>query len=174
MRRWRSCGQIGIQLQRALGRFAENLVGHHRGRRASERQDAGCHLVQHDAEREQIAPCVQAFASHLLRRHVRDRSQRRPGAGQMRLSRHRRQHRRARRPLVGSSLASPKSRSLACPREVTKMLPGLMSRCTTPARVRCIQRVGNVEREREQLVHRAAGRLPAHPSATGRRATPSR
>jgi len=32
----------------------------------------------------------------------------------------------------GSSLASPKSSTLACPRLVTKMLAGLMSRCTIP------------------------------------------
>ena len=34
---------------------------------------------------------------------------------------------------AASSLASPKSRIFAC-RDVTKTLPGLMSRCTTPAR----------------------------------------
>ena len=43
MKVWR---QIGIQLQRAGGRFAENLVRHDRWCHASERQDAGCHLVE--------------------------------------------------------------------------------------------------------------------------------
>src|SRR5205814_2172264 len=42
-------------------------------------------------------------------------------------------HRRGRRaPSGGASLASPKSSTFACPRLVTKMFAGLMSRCTMP------------------------------------------
>jgi len=35
--------------------------------------------------------------------------------------------------VVGATFASPKSRILACPRLVTKMFAGLMSRWTMPA-----------------------------------------
>ena len=40
------------------------------------------HLVEHDAEREQIGARVQLLAARLLRRHVGDRAERRARAGQ--------------------------------------------------------------------------------------------
>jgi hypothetical protein len=40
------------------------------GLRVAERQLAGQHLVQHDADREQVAARIAANAEHLLRRHV--------------------------------------------------------------------------------------------------------
>ena len=61
-------------------------------------------------------------------------------------SRHRR--RRRLRPQTlrsGASLARPKSRILACPRLVTKMLAGLMSRWTMPFGVRGVERVGDLD-----------------------------
>ena len=41
---------------------------------------AGEHLVQHDAEREDVAPGVDGFAGHLLGRHIRERAE--DGSGQ--------------------------------------------------------------------------------------------
>ena len=45
---------------------------------ARERQRAGRHLVEHDAEREQVGARVELPAARLLGRHVRHRAQRRP------------------------------------------------------------------------------------------------
>ena len=45
------------------------------------------------------------------------------------------------------TFARPKSRIFACPRRVTKMLAGLMSRWMMPSRVRGIERVGNLDRQ---------------------------
>ena len=46
--------------------------------------------------------------------------------------------------LVGATFANPKSRTLACPRSVTKMLAGFMSRCTIPLAVGGVERVRNL------------------------------
>ena len=93
---------------------------------------ASRHFVEHRAKREQVRPRVQFFASRLLRRHVSHRAQRRAGAGQV----SRRivvavelpTPRPLRPPFGCLTLAKPKSRILACPRFVTKMFAGLMSR----------------------------------------------
>ncbi len=53
-------------------------------------------------------------------------------------------------------LARPKSRILALPRLVTKMLAGLMSRWTMPWRMGGIEGVGDFDGE-----YRAVGRVPA-------------
>ena len=97
----------------------------------------GRHLVEHGAEREQIGARVQLFRPRLLRRHVGDRAQRRARTGQVLLV-----HASGRvaptlpgstNCAAGVTFASPKSRILACPRLVTKMLAGLMSRWTMPS-----------------------------------------
>ena len=79
-----------------------------------------------------------SLASHLLRRHVGDSSQRRAGAGQLLFA------------VVtvcvfaepiwledvtvdAVTFANPKSRIFACPRFVTKMFAGLMSRWMMPS-----------------------------------------
>ena len=90
------------------------------------------HLVQHSAEGEQIAPRIQLFRPHLLRRHVRHGAHHRARTGQM-LRLHRLRIRDAiwlEELPAGLTFASPKSRIFACPRLVTKMLAGLMSRWT--------------------------------------------
>ncbi len=50
----------------------------------------------------------------------------------------------------GATLASPKSRILACPRLVTKMFAGLMSRWTMPLAVGGLEPICNVDAERQQ------------------------
>ena len=73
----------------------------------------------------------------LLRRHVSDGAERAPGTGEVLLG-----HRVSRAVVAaqsstlrsaGVTFARPKSRILAWPRSVTKMLAGLMSRCTIPS-----------------------------------------
>ena len=91
------------------------------------------HFVEHRAEGEQVGACVQFFAASLLRRHVGDRADACPGLVSCSCADsgwHRGNRRRLR--LSGVTFASPKSRILACPRSVTKMLAGLMSRWTMP------------------------------------------
>ena len=95
---------------------------------------AGRHFVEHRAEGEQVGAGVEFFAAHLLRRHVGDRAERVPGlvrcsfvrwwlalAGVA-----------SGGPCRAVTFARPKSRILAWPRLVTKMLAGLMSRWTMP------------------------------------------
>ncbi len=50
------------------------------------------------------------------------------------------------------SLARPKSRILACPRWVMKILAGLMSRCTIPLEVRGVQGIRDLDRKIQQLI----------------------
>ena len=56
------------------------------------------------------------------------------------------------------SLARPKSRILACPRSVTKMFAGLMSRWTMPLRVRGLERVGDLRSRARAAVAACSGR----------------
>ena len=71
---------------------------------------------------------IDRFAERLLRRHVRERAQRRAQAG---FQRSVAACARAAPPAV--QVASPKSRTFALPFGVMMMLSGLMSRCTMPA-----------------------------------------
>ena len=86
----------------------------------------GGHLIQHRAERKEIAPIVHRRARQLLRRHVMDGA--RDGA---RLPSARRSSAR-RRPTPGKCFASPKSSSFTSPPAVRKMLPGVISRWMMP------------------------------------------
>src|SRR5260221_2732881 len=54
-----------------------------RRRAAWKRKFSGGHFVQHYAKREQVGPRIQFFPARLLGRHVRNRAQRRAGAGQV-------------------------------------------------------------------------------------------
>ena len=92
---------------------------------------AGCgHLVENRAEREQVGAGIKFFPGGLLRRHVGDRAHGGARAGQMDLAHYRRRitQRTSARRVREPTLASPKSRILACPRLVTKIFAGLMSR----------------------------------------------
>ena len=72
-------------------RLANQDAGNHGTRRAAaERLDAGRHLVDHGAERKQVAPRVHLFAPGLLGRHVGHRAERRSRHRQLVVGRHRR------------------------------------------------------------------------------------
>jgi hypothetical protein len=91
-----------------------------------------CHLVQHSAEGEQIAPRIQFFRPRLLWRHISNGAERRTGTGQVVLAI---AVSWAVGPaasitllLTGVTFANPRSRIFACPRSVTKILVGVISR----------------------------------------------
>ena len=74
---------------------------------AAKRDVAGSHFVEDDAEGEEVGARVEEFTTGLLRRHVRNGADRGAGTGDME---------RASRPSPRSTLARPKSRTLACQR----------------------------------------------------------
>src|SRR5260370_1190757 len=71
-----------IQRDRRDGRIVQNIVEDYRAGRAGKGMLSSHRLVQHGAKREQVAARIQLFAARLLRRHVRDGANSRPGTGQ--------------------------------------------------------------------------------------------
>jgi hypothetical protein len=57
---------VGVQLHRRRRLAVEDGVEHHGRRGAMERLLAGGHLVEHEAEREQVRARVELFAARLL------------------------------------------------------------------------------------------------------------
>ena len=49
---------------------------------AFDRQSPGCHFIQHDAERIDVAAMINAFAARLFRRHIGGRAEGRADFGQ--------------------------------------------------------------------------------------------
>ena len=72
-----SAGTSGFSPTGTVGGAVQDRVEDRRRGRATERQRARRHLVQHDAEREEVGARVELLAARLLRRHVRDRADRR-------------------------------------------------------------------------------------------------
>ena len=72
-------GQLWILLRQRHRRSIQNCVEDQSLGFAAEGQDAGDHLVEHHAEREQIAACIHFLAPHLFRRHVSDVPRVNPG-----------------------------------------------------------------------------------------------
>ena len=101
-----------------------------RGAPAIECPASGKHLVEHDAEREDVGAFVGRPPFELFGRHVLHRAENRPGVRQ-RLRRS--ASSRHWRPAGCRRLARPKSSSLT-PLDVSMMLPGFRSRWTMPAR----------------------------------------
>ena len=75
--------EIGNELRRWHRLVAQNRAADFARGRAVERHLAGRHLVNHRAERKQIAARVNLFAAHLLGRHVRHGAQHGAGTGEM-------------------------------------------------------------------------------------------
>ena len=86
--------QVRIQPDRRDRRAIENRLEDQRRSVAAKWKLTGGHLVQHDAEGKQIRTRIEFFSLRLLRRHVGDGAQRRPGAGQMFFDHDRRRRRR--------------------------------------------------------------------------------
>ena len=66
---------VGIEAHRGNRRAIENPVCNDAGTVAAEWQRPGCHLVEHDTEREHIGAPVQVLRANLFRRHVRRRAE---------------------------------------------------------------------------------------------------
>ena len=125
--------QVGPQRRHRPRLLEGDRVQRVEGGRAGEGQLAGDHLVEHDAEREDVAAVVDRLPAGLLRAHVAQGAEDEAGLG---LGERLHVGDALRRPrgAVGSrSLARPKSRILAWPSGVTTMFSGLMSRWTMPA-----------------------------------------
>ena len=75
-----SPSEVGIESNRLNRGPVQNAIEDHAGGVAPKRQRPSRHLVQHNAEREQVSALVEFLAPHLLRRHIGDGTQRqRPG-----------------------------------------------------------------------------------------------
>ena len=83
-----------VQPDRRRGRLVDDGIGDRSRAVAREWQDARGHLIEDDAEAEEVGARVQLFAQRLLRRHVGDRSHRRPRRRQFVGSRERLSRRR--------------------------------------------------------------------------------
>ena len=70
--------KVRAQLGDRGGRVAQDRRDDVDGARALERPVAGQHLVEHDAEREDVRPRVDLAAPRLLGGHVGDRAEDRP------------------------------------------------------------------------------------------------
>ena len=92
-----------------------------------ERHPAGRHLVEHDAEREEVGAVIDGAAERLLRRHVRDRADHHARRWSSAAASP------ARRALSSPrNFARPKSSTLTRPRSVRIRLALLMSRWMMP------------------------------------------
>ena len=139
-------GQLGVQPHRRGGGLGEDGSEDHGRSLAGEGLPARAHFVKHYAEAEQVRARVKFFPARLLRRHVGHSSHGHARAGQV--FQFDGGGGRARLPFTGPgptgdplapregskvrglgvNFARPKSRILACPRLVTKIFAGLMSR----------------------------------------------
>ena len=70
------------QAHSGCGLAIQDRVGHHRGSFSAERQEAGGHFVEHDAEGKKIGATVEFFAPQLFWRHVSHGANGRARAGQ--------------------------------------------------------------------------------------------
>src|SRR5215469_10161976 len=111
----------------------QNRVEDERRRISAKRQRPCAHLVENRPKREQIGARIEFHASHLLRRHVRDRSQGTARTCQMvRVYFLWASVSASTEAFARLTFARPKSRILACPASVTKIFAGLISRWTMP------------------------------------------
>ncbi len=131
-----SAGRSGLSRTGAAGALCRMESNRAAECLAAEWERAGGHLVKYGAEGEKVGAAIEFLAQRLLGRHVGDRAERGAWAGEVLLIQRpavASSRTVSVRPAIGVSLASPKSRILAWPRLVMKMLAGLMSRCTMPS-----------------------------------------
>jgi hypothetical protein len=64
--------QVGIQPNGRGGRLSQNRFENYSWTLSTERQRSRRHLVEHNTKQKQIRPCIEFFASHLLRGHIGD------------------------------------------------------------------------------------------------------
>jgi len=115
-----------------------DVIEHFRERGAAERWRTGHQLVQHDAERVQIARCARAFAANDLRSEISRRSDQQPG--------------RPRRGLAEAG-GDPEVRDLDPSVAGEQHVLGLDVTMNHAAAVRMGERVGNRAADRQCLGH---------------------
>ncbi len=145
------------------GRLAieDRLVDHRRGL-AFERQHAGRHLVEHRAEREQVGARVGELSARLLGRHVGDRAERGAREGEIVARRHRLElrGRRRDRPPLPAHLREAEVEDLRLPARRHPQVGRLDVAMHDALGVRRLERVRDLDRDGEDLVHRH--RPPSH------------
>ena len=137
-------------------RAVEDGFEYHRRSAAAKGEPSGRHFIEHGAQGKKIAAAVQFFSAGLLRGHVSHGAQRDSGAGQVIDSAQRGERRAAGlvsdlAAAVGTSFASPKSSTLACARFVRKIFAGLRSRWMIPESWAASQRIGDLDRDLQNL-----------------------
>ena len=152
MSRSRSVRHRGVDAARRHRFAIEDAVEDHRRRVAGETLPAGRHLVEHDAEREQVGARIEILAARLLGRHVGDGADggadhagevlRRGFPGRRRF--------RLRRRRVGGELGQAEVEHLHLAAPGDEDVRGLDVAVKDALAVRRVQRIGNLRADVEQ------------------------
>ena len=158
--------EIRVQPYRRRRHTIQNRVGNHAGSFTAKWQSSGSHLIKHHAKRKQVRARVQFLAAHLLGRHIRDRTHRNTGAGEIFRS-HSRRHlprkhsvlRNGMRHRAAQLLGQPKVQNLGVAALGDKYVCGLDVAVNDSLAVRGVQSIGNPNRQAQQHigVHRLSG-----------------
>ena len=124
------------------------------GRRVTlERPSAGCHLINHGAQRPDVAACVGLPTLDLLGRHVVHGPENRPLRRLRRRRGHPRHPRHRDRPSLGPKLGQPEVQQLR-PRLGQHDVGGLEITMDDSLAMRLVERVGDLGRDLQRLLER--------------------
>ena len=163
-------GSAGIQPSHRHRRAIQNAVEDRPRAVTVKRRRAGRHFVQHDAEREQVGAGIHVLRPHLLGRHVRDRSQRTSRTRQVGRAPSRSPRCRHRRQPDGPWPV--RNRESSRGRGGDEQIRRLDVAVDDPSGVRCLERVGDLDRQRQQPIDLERAPRDADASASSRRGTP--
>src|SRR5271157_385963 len=145
---------LGIEADRRHDCPIENRVKNDTRRVPTKRKSPRGHFIKHCAKRKQVAARIQFLSTNLLWRHVRDCAESHPWAGQMLLVYRERQS-VLRSPLSGRSsrwrdFGQPEVENLGMPAFGEEDVRGLDVAVNNSRGVRRIQRISNLDSERQQ------------------------
>ncbi len=150
-------GKLRVQTHRRQRRLVQDRVEQRRRRRPLERLRAGAHLVEDHAKGKQIGARVERLPERLLRRHVRNRAERRARAGQVALRRGRRRRGQGgfgRRLEVRQHLRQTEVEHLGVTAPGHEDVGRLDVAMDDARSVRGVERVGNLDPKLDQLFER--------------------